>query len=265
MKKLVKSLLLGLGVMTLNGALYAQKLYIYDQNTNQPIKGVEIKPCSGNTKSLNQTGAEGYVTMKEYLDCYLLSATGYETKTILSEEIKANSGQFSLIPFNQLMKEVEVTSNSSSKNKLEIPVSIATICPTEIKRGIGLFMDDAINTNIPGVYMQRRTVSAGQNFNIRGYGNGVRGTNGASSNFDGQGSKVYLNGIPITDAEGITLMDDIDFGSIGNVEIQKGPSGSLYGLAIAGVVNLTTSKAQEGTTSVGQDVLIGSYGLKRFT
>ncbi len=83
----------------------------------------------------------------------------------------------------------------------------------ELKRGTGLFLDDAINANVPGVFMERRTVSAGQQFNIRGYGNGVRGTNGVNSNFDGQGSKIYLNNIPITDAEGITLMDDIDFGT----------------------------------------------------
>ena len=60
------------------------------------------------------------------------------------------------------------------------------------------------------VTMNRRSVSGGQQFNIRGYGNGVRGTNGASSNFDGQGYKVYLNGIPITDAEGITVLDDME-------------------------------------------------------
>ncbi|HAP06793.1 MAG TPA: hypothetical protein DCR20_03130, partial [Planctomycetaceae bacterium] len=59
-----------------------------------------------------------------------------------------------------------------------------------------------------------------------------------SSNFDGQGYKVYLNGIPVTDAEGITTMDDIDFGAIGNAEIVKGPAGTLYGQAIAGAVNL---------------------------
>jgi len=257
--------LLGFMALAISGKAFSQKLYIFDQNTNQPIKGAEVKSCEGSSKTLNQTGMDGYVTMKEYLDCYFITAEGYASKTLSSDEIKANSGKCSMVPFNQTMNEVEVTSNSNSKNKLEIPASIATLGTTEIKRGQGLFMDDAINTNIPGVYMQRRTVSAGQNFNIRGYGNGVRGTNGTSSNFDGQGSKVYLNGIPITDAEGITLMDDIDFGSIGNVEIQKGPSGSLYGLAIAGVVNLTTAKAQEGTTSIGQDVMVGSYGLQRFT
>ncbi|MBU6325549.1 MAG: TonB-dependent receptor plug domain-containing protein, partial [Bacteroidetes bacterium] len=135
----------------------------------------------------------------------------------------------------------------------------------ELKRGLGLFLDDAINTNTPGVFMQRRTVSAGQQFNIRGYGNGARGTNGISSNFDGQGTKVYLNGIPLTDAEGITLMDDIDFNSIGNVEILKGPSGTLYGLAIAGVVNLKTVVAEKNKVSVGQEVMVGSYGLQRYT
>jgi len=113
--------------------------------------------------------------------------------------------------------------------------------------------------------MERRTFGAGQQFNIRGYGNGARGTNGISSNFDGQGCKVYLNNIPITDAEGITLMDDIDFASIGNVEVLKGPSGTLYGLAIAGVVNLKTIKPEKGKVSVGQDVLVGSYGLQRYT
>ena len=93
----------------------------------------------------------------------------------------------------------------------------------------------------------------------------VRGTNGISSNFDIQGVKVYLNEIPLTDAENITVLDDIDFNSIGNVEVVKGPSGTLYGLAIAGVVNLNTIKPEKGSTSIGQDVLIGNYGTQRYT
>ena len=164
------------------------------------------------------------------------------------------------------LNEVEITATSAAnKAMLRQPVSIVKLNPVELKRGVGLFLDDAINANVPGVFMQRRTVSAGQSFNIRGYGNGARGTNGVNSNFDGQGSKVYLNNILITDAEGITLMDDIDFGSIGNVEIVKGPAGSLYGLAIAGVINLGTIKAEKGKSSIGQEVQFGSYGLRRYT
>lgn len=164
------------------------------------------------------------------------------------------------------LKEVEVTATSNSnKSILSQPQSISKLDKKELNRNTGLFLDDAINTNAPGVNMQKRTVSGGQQFNIRGYGNGVRGTNGSNSNFDTQGTKVYLNNIPVTDAEGITVLDDIDFASIGNVEIVKGPSGSLYGLAIAGVVNLKTIQPELEKISLTQNTLFGSYGLKRVT
>ena len=143
------------------------------------------------------------------------------------------------------------------------PASIAKIGTQEIKRGNGLFLDDAINANMPGVFMERRSVSGGQQFNIRGYGSGL-GARGANNNFDNLGLKVYLNGIPVTDAEGITLLDDIDFGSIGDVEVIKGPAGSLYGLAIAGVVNLSTIQPEKGKVTIGQEAQLGSYGLQRY-
>ncbi len=165
------------------------------------------------------------------------------------------------------LNTIEVADDSVSKSAKAIltqPASIVRLQATELKRGNGLYLDDAINANIPGVFMQRRTISAGQQFNIRGYGNGARGTNGISSNFDSQGCKVYLNGIPVTDAEGITLMDDIDFSNISDVEVQKGPSGTLYGLAIAGAVKLQATRPENGKVSIGQDFMFGSYGLLRY-
>lgn len=189
------------------------------------------------------------------LGAIVSSAMGY------SQEIKKDT-----VTKVNYLKEVEVTATSNTnKTILSQPQSISKLGEKELNRSTGLFLDDAINTNVPGVNMQRRTVSAGQQFNIRGYGNGVRGTNGTNSNFDTQGTKVYLNNIPVTDAEGITLMDDLDFSSIGNVEVVKGPSGSLYGLAIAGVVNLKTIQPELNKISLAQNTLFGSYGLKRLT
>lgn len=190
---------------------------------------------------------------------------GYE---ILSRSISdcATEITLQLIASTQLLNEVEITATSNEdKLILSQPATIAKLGITEIQRGNGLFLDDAINANVPGVFMQRRTNSAGQQFNIRGYGGGGPGNRGTNNNFDQLGIKAYLNGIPITDAEGITLMDDIDFNSIGNVEVLKGPSGSLYGLAIAGVVNLQTRRPEKNQTSIGQNVMVGSYGLRRYT
>ena len=185
-----------------------------------------------------------------------IAAIGY------SQSELPDSTKFKQVTLN----EIEITDSlKNNEPTLYQALSQVKLNETEIKRGLGLYLDDAINANAPGVFMQRRSISGGQQFNIRGYGNGVRGTNGANSNFDSQGSKVYLNGIPVTDAEGITLMDDIDFGSLSNVEVIKGPAGTLYGLAIAGVVNLETQKAEKGKVSIGQDVMLGSYGLSRAT
>jgi iron complex outermembrane receptor protein len=235
---------------------------VVDATTNNPLVGATI---SAQGKALTTTDASGAFSIACPSAAISVSYVGYETVTQSIADCSANL-TISLATSNQVLKEVEITATTvQNKSLLYQPVSIAKLGSTELKRGQGLFLDDAINGNIPGVIMQRRTVSAGQQFNIRGYGNGARGTNGASSNFDTQGTKVYLNGIAITDAEGITLLDDIDFGSIGNVEVVKGPAGSLYGLAIAGVINLKTITPEPGKSSVSQEALWGSYGLKRFT
>ncbi len=164
---------------------------------------------------------------------------------------------------SKTISEIKVESESI-KIKSEEAQTINTIQLNEIKRTSTVTLEDAINTNIPGVFMQKRTYSAGQQFNIRGYGNGTRGTNGLNSNFDGQGYKVYLNGIPITDAEGITLMDDIDFAIIEKVDILKGPSGSLYGQAIAGTVLLNTfDNETKQSNNISQELTLGEYGLLR--
>ena len=236
---------------------------VYDANTKNPLFGANIRFAG---KGGTTTDKEGIFSV----DCSKSTTItvyfiGYETKKQVIKNCK-DELSIALIPSDHNLNDVEINATSNlNKSILFQPASIAKLSETELKRSTGLFLDDAVNTNIPGVSMQRRAVASGQQFNIRGYGNGIRGTNGISSNFDGQGSKVYLNGIPITDAEGITLMDDIDFGSIGNVEVTKGPAGTLYGLAVAGVVNLKTSKPEKGKISIGQDVLIGSYDLQRYT
>lgn len=236
---------------------------VTDAVSKMPLAGAAISFAG---KPLATADKEGNFTIncKQYKEL-TITFIGYETRKQTIRNCYDRL-MITMVPANHALSDVEITATSGqNKSLLYQPVSITKLSETELKRGMGLFLDDAINGNVPGVTMQRRAVSSGQQFNIRGYGNGVRGTNGISSNFDGQGLKVYLNGIPVTDAEGITVLDDIDFGSVGNVEITKGPSGTLYGLAVAGVVNLTTVKPEKGKTSAGEDITIGSYGLQRFT
>jgi iron complex outermembrane receptor protein len=254
-------------------ALVMGVLYSYAQMNlrGQVIDAVTKTPLSGATisfagKGITSTDQNGQFS----IDCrnttrITISFLGYQS---VQQIIKDCEGELNiaLMPISKALNEVEITATSNpNKSILYQPQTITKVNNLELKRSTGLFLDDAINTNVPGVLMERRSVSGGQQINIRGYGSGTRGTNGTNSNFDIQGVKVYLNGIPLTDAEGITILDDVDFNSIGDVEVVKGPSGTLYGLAVAGVVNLKTIKPEKGKTSIGQEVMVGSYGLRRYT
>ncbi len=245
---------------------YSQTLVkgkVTDAETKAPLPGATVFLAGKTAITTDKDGRFSFECGKA--NFITVSYVGYESKkttiTNCADEINVE-----LVTLTQSLNEIEITASSNPNKKLLYqPAAISKLSPVELKRSTGLFLTDAINGNVPGVIMQSRGVSSGQQFNLRGYGNGMRGTNGLNSNFDGQGYKVYLNGIPVTDAEGITTMDDIDFGSIGNVEITKGPAGTLYGLAISGAVNLKTIKPEAGKTSLGQDVLFGSYGLQRYT
>ncbi|GAB1444863.1 hypothetical protein MASR2M41_04960 [Flammeovirgaceae bacterium] len=262
MKKIYMSflgLLISLSMMAQSGQLKGK---VFDAVDNKPMANANVRLVGGSGTTTDNDGmfslpCNGPVDI-------IVSFVGYRE---VRQRVENCNDELSIgmVMANQILDNVVITATSNANHSiLYQPKSISKMGEVEIQRGTGLFLDDAINTNVPGVYMSRRAVSSGQQFNIRGYGSGV-GFKGANNNFDGQGYKVYLNGIPITDAEGVTLMDDIDFGSVGNVEVIKGPAGSLYGLAIAGVVNLETKKPEPGKTSIGQQVMVGDYGLQRYT
>jgi len=262
------TLLISLSLFSnVNIAQKTMKGKVTDATFKSPLSGATIyfENNSGKTIKTTTDIAGNFIYDCSKGSFFIVSHVGYESKRI---EMK-NCDESILVNLFQkvgTLGEVEVTATSNqNKSILYQPVSITKLTPLELKRGNGLFLSDAINSNVPGVTMQSRSVAGGQQFNIRGYGNGSGGTSRINSNFDGQGYKVYFNGIPITDAEGITVMDDIDFGSVGNVEITKGPAGTVYGLAASGVINLKSIQPEKGKTSVGQEMLFGSNGLQRLT
>ena len=241
------------------------------QHKGRIVNAIEKAPLAGVNIMINKSGnvitdANGEFLFNCSDSVYIeINVAGYETLANFFTCSGSDVLQIALVPDTRKLETVDVTTISNpNKSQLEQPSAIVKIGETGMKRSTGLFLDDAINTNVPGVTMQRRTQSGGQQINIRGYGSGM-GFRGVNNNFDGQGVKLYLNGIAITDAEGITVMDDIDYGSVSSTEILKGPSGSIYGFAIAGVVNLQTELAPKNKTSFGQELTIGSYGLLRTT
>jgi len=106
----------------------------------------------------------------------------------------------------------------------------------------------AFNT-VPGVRMDERSPGS-YRINIRG--------NLLRSTFGVRNVKVYLNGLPITDASGNTYFNTLSPSFINNIQIIRGPGGSMYGAGTGGVILMRSDIAEQNTNV---QISGGSYGM----
>src|SRR2546423_806390 len=226
---------------------------VRDSQTSLPVAGASV--FIPNTSISTTTNNLGKFTLhsKRTFTNVTVSSIGYESKQI-SVTDQSQDLSVSLQPSIGSLSPVEVFS-------IRQPQTANTLTDAELRRFSGLSLQDALNT-VPGVVMQSRTPWGGQHIVIRGYYPSTDNGRTNSENFSGLGYQLFLDNIPVTDATGTTIMDDIDFFNLGKVEVIKGPS-PLYGSYIAGAVNLFTPKPTPNQTSIEQQTIGGSYGLFR--
>jgi iron complex outermembrane receptor protein len=227
---------------------------VSDANTGARLANVAVSDSGGGSATYTNASGEfslpctGATTLS-------FRKSGYETtyRTVSSCEQRV---RVALVPGAQLLGTVNVV-GTAQRPAVERPAATTTLGPQELQRSTGLFLQDAINLT-PGIYMERRSMSGGQTIRIRGYSN-----TSDAGNFIGTGYKAYINGIPITDAEGQTILDDVDFASLGRVDVIRGPSTSIYGAGIGGVVHFYTARPQLPGVTVSQGITAGEDGLLR--
>ncbi|AKD58411.1 TonB-dependent receptor [Spirosoma radiotolerans] len=225
---------------------------IVDPTNAQPIAGASVL-ITGTQRGTTADDKGEFSLSANEGDQLQFSAIGYQTLTV-GVKATTRSLTIELDPSNTDLNEVIVSGYSAPQTIQRTAGAVGLITSRDIQRTNGLHLQNYVNL-IPGVKVEMRTIAAGNRIVIRGYGN--------QTNFNGVGYKAYLNDIPLTDADGTTFLDDIDFTTLSRVEVLKGPASSAYGNAIGGVVNLYTERAPIGKTSISQQVLAGSYGLFR--
>ncbi|NBO61277.1 MAG: TonB-dependent receptor [Flavobacteriia bacterium] len=249
MKKLYFALMLGAWAMALNGALYAQKLYIYDQNTNLPLQEAVVKSCDGQTR-LNQTGAEGYVTLIQMAPCYLLEAEGYLTRSISADEIKANSGRIPMFPNQHSVEEVVVSASKFNEKRKDLAQKVQVISKQELALMNQSSTADVL-ANSGNVFVQKSQLGGGSPI-IRGFE-----TNKVLLVIDGVrlNNAIYRGG----HLQNVITMDN---GVMDRVEVVFGPGSVVYGSdAIGGVMHFTTKNP---TLSATEKTLIKASAFSRY-
>ena len=151
-----------------------------------------------------------------------------------------------------VLNEVVVKAYSHNRPLLEIPTSVGLIDTKSLERFSNTSLLPAVNT-IPGVRFEERSPGS--------YRLAIRGSS-LRSPFGVRNVKIYWNGLPLTDGGGNTYLNLIDFNTIDNVEIIKGPGASLYGAGTGGVVLL--NGATKNINQYQFSSVAGSFGLLRY-
>ncbi|MEO7217352.1 MAG: TonB-dependent receptor [Gemmatimonadaceae bacterium] len=223
---------------------------VVDQLTGNPVAGASVTATGTQLSTATNDDGEFNLSSSATITNVTISRSGYAT---LEVPVTSSSSALRI----RLTPRTELAGVQVIATK-PLP-STAVLTKHDLDRADGLSLENSINT-LPGVFMQSRTPFGGARITLRGY---YPSTSGNSPNSNGLGYQVFLNDIPLTDATGTTILDDVDYSSLGNVEVIKGPASSQYSSAIGGTVKFNTTKPAPDQTSFGQQIIGGSYGLVR--
>ena len=122
--------------------------------------------------------------------------------------------------------EITVTAFRSPYNIFNIPAPVNLITSLQLENGSSFTPIEALN-QVPGVLMHHGTLNTNR-LTVRGIG--------SRTPYSTNKIKAYFGEIPLTSGDGETTLEDLENTAIKRVEIIKGPSSSLYGAGLAGVL-----------------------------
>jgi iron complex outermembrane recepter protein len=243
-----------LSLLVFPAALAAQTTVhgtVVDQQTGAPIVGATVVVTGTTTSATTNEAGAFSLSSSGGISSVTASRSGYSSAAaVVTDPNEPLRIRLSPVPVKLTGIEVAAERPTSA---------VSTLTKSDLDRATGLSLENSINT-VPGVLMQSRTPWGGARITIRGY---YPSTSGNSPNSNGLGYQVFLNDIPVTDATGTTVLDDVDYSTLGRVEVIKGPSSSRYGSAIGGAVIMTTERPAPNQTRFGQQLLAGTDGLLR--
>ncbi|MEJ2883031.1 TonB-dependent receptor [Pedobacter sp. GR22-6] len=107
---------------------------------------------------------------------------------------------------------------------------------------------------IPGIRMEERSPGS--------YRLSIRGSL-LRSPFGVRNVKIYLDDFPLTDAGGNTYLNALDVSGISQIQVLKGPQGSIFGANSGGVILIQPQSFQNDSTHLSVKSQAGTFGTFR--
>ncbi len=177
------------------------------------------------------------------------SYIGYDAK-----EIELSSGKevdFSLVPSSESLIEVTVTARRRNEELQQIPIAVAVIGAKELDNA-NSFNVNSVKELIPSVQLYSSN-PRNTTLNIRGIGS----TFGLTNDGIDPGVGFYVDGVYYARPAAATL----DFIDVQQIEVLRGPQGTLFGKnTTAGTFNITSHKPTF-TTTAKIEQSVGNFGF----
>jgi iron complex outermembrane recepter protein len=229
-------------------AQYSYKGKVISNEDSLPLKGATVSAGKNVVATTDSNGNYSFAAKNSSITISF-SHVGFEEKSVTTLNT-----QYPIIELNisnAFLAEAIVKAYEQNTKITNIPSAISVLNKADLERFSDASFVAAVNT-APGVKMDERSPGS--------YRLSIRG-NSLRSPFGVNNVKVYWDGIPFTDANGNTYLQQVGFNNVDKIEIIKGPGGSMYGAGTGGVVLLTSESAAKNEKSILFNSFGGSYGL----
>jgi len=153
------------------------------------------------------------------------------------------------------IEEVVVSSPRLDSTVEQAPFAITAVTREDIQLGRQQIGIDEALARVPGVFFQNRyNLNQDLRIAIRGFG--------ARAQFGQSGIRIAVDDIPLTTPDGTSQVDDLDMGSMGRIEVLRGPSAALFGTAAGGAINIYSEAPAERPT-LETRATAGDYGQRQ--
>ena len=222
---------------------------ILDEQTNQPIPGASVL-IKGTTHGVvsDVDGNFYFQTGQKFPFTLVITSVGYQKREFVAEGTPA---RIYLRESTEQLNEIVVTSRRRKEVAQDIPIPITAIGGAKVAES-GAFNVNRLKELIPSVQLYSSN-PRNTTLNIRGLGS----TFGLTNDGIDPGVGFYVDGVYYA-RPAATTMDFID---VEQVEVLRGPQGTLYGKnTTAGNFNITT-KRPSFTPGTQVELGYGNYGF----
>jgi iron complex outermembrane recepter protein len=223
---------------------------IIKDGSNVPVEGATVAIRGTNNYAVTDATGKFILKVKERTPFVInISYVGFKPQDYQVLELTGNTLELTLLDNNEL-EEVVVTARRRSESAQEVPIPISIVGGSTIEE-TGAFNVNRVKELIPSVQLYSSN-PRNTGINIRGLGSPFGLTNDGLD----PGVGFYVDGVYYARPAAATL----DFIDIEQIEVLRGPQGTLFGKnTTSGAFNITTRKASF-TPGADLEVSYGNYG-----